>query len=207
METKCGAETEGKATQRLSYLGIHPINSHQTLKLLWMTRSAYRKEPVMVVFWRGPARALQIQRQMLGARHWTECGVPNGGVAEQTGGAERICSPIGRTTMSSNQMQLNFLQSGYLAQLGDNAKQRNRSILRKENSKGKWVVLNLMGLATCIIRLCRTIQMLFQKTQSGRCPQGGQHLLPRESFFSWKRCYLALCRHFLVALGVFLLLC
>ena len=25
-ETKCGAETEGKAIQRLSYLGIEPIN-------------------------------------------------------------------------------------------------------------------------------------------------------------------------------------
>jgi hypothetical protein len=30
LETKCGAETEGKATQRLSHLGIHPIYSHQT---------------------------------------------------------------------------------------------------------------------------------------------------------------------------------
>ena len=50
METKYGAETEGKAIQRLSYLGIHPINSYQTPKLLWMTRSAYSKEPVTVVF-------------------------------------------------------------------------------------------------------------------------------------------------------------
>jgi hypothetical protein len=30
METKCGAETEGKVTQKLLYLGIHPIYSHQT---------------------------------------------------------------------------------------------------------------------------------------------------------------------------------
>jgi hypothetical protein len=30
METKYGAETEGKAIQRLSHLGIHPIHSHQT---------------------------------------------------------------------------------------------------------------------------------------------------------------------------------
>ena len=30
METKCGAETEGKAIQRLPLLGIHPIYSHQT---------------------------------------------------------------------------------------------------------------------------------------------------------------------------------
>jgi hypothetical protein len=30
METKCGEESEGKATQRLPHLEIHPINSHQT---------------------------------------------------------------------------------------------------------------------------------------------------------------------------------
>jgi hypothetical protein len=29
-DTKGGAETEGKAILRLSYLGIHPIYSHQT---------------------------------------------------------------------------------------------------------------------------------------------------------------------------------
>jgi hypothetical protein len=39
-ETKCGAETEGKAVQRLSHLGIHPIYSHQTQTLLWMSTSA-----------------------------------------------------------------------------------------------------------------------------------------------------------------------
>ena len=49
IETKCGAETEGKAIQRLPYLGIHPINCHQNPTLLWMTRSAYQKEHVMVV--------------------------------------------------------------------------------------------------------------------------------------------------------------
>jgi hypothetical protein len=32
-ETKCGAETEGKAIQRLSHLGIHPIHRHQTKTL------------------------------------------------------------------------------------------------------------------------------------------------------------------------------
>jgi hypothetical protein len=30
METKFGSETKGKAIQRLSQLGIHPIYSHQT---------------------------------------------------------------------------------------------------------------------------------------------------------------------------------
>ena len=39
-ETKCGAETEGKAIQRLSHLGIHPIYSYQTQALLWMPGSA-----------------------------------------------------------------------------------------------------------------------------------------------------------------------
>jgi hypothetical protein len=29
METKCEAETEGKAMERLPHLGIHPIYSHQ----------------------------------------------------------------------------------------------------------------------------------------------------------------------------------
>jgi hypothetical protein len=35
-ETKFGAETEGRTTQRLPHLGIHPINSHQTQTLLHM---------------------------------------------------------------------------------------------------------------------------------------------------------------------------
>ena len=38
-ETKFGAETEGKAMQRLPHLGIHPIYSHQTQTLLWMPTS------------------------------------------------------------------------------------------------------------------------------------------------------------------------
>jgi hypothetical protein len=33
-ETKCGAETEGRAIQRLFHLGAHPINNHQTWILL-----------------------------------------------------------------------------------------------------------------------------------------------------------------------------
>jgi hypothetical protein len=44
-EAKCGAETEGKATQRLSHLRIHSVYSYQTQTLLWMPRSACGKEP------------------------------------------------------------------------------------------------------------------------------------------------------------------
>jgi hypothetical protein len=39
-ETKFGAETEGKAIQLLSHLGIYPIYSHQTQTLVWMPLSA-----------------------------------------------------------------------------------------------------------------------------------------------------------------------
>jgi hypothetical protein len=35
-ETKCGAEPEGMTIQRLSLLGIHPINNHKTQTLLQM---------------------------------------------------------------------------------------------------------------------------------------------------------------------------
>ena len=40
METKCRAEIEGKAIQRLPHLGIHPIYSHQTRMLLQMLGTA-----------------------------------------------------------------------------------------------------------------------------------------------------------------------
>jgi hypothetical protein len=37
--------------QRLSHLGIHPIYSHQTQTLLWMSRSACWQEPDIAVSW------------------------------------------------------------------------------------------------------------------------------------------------------------
>jgi hypothetical protein len=39
-ETKFRAETEGMTIQRLSHLGIHPINNHQTQTLLQMPTRA-----------------------------------------------------------------------------------------------------------------------------------------------------------------------
>jgi hypothetical protein len=39
-ETKCGAEIEGKAIQRLPHMGIHLIYSYETQTLLCMPRSA-----------------------------------------------------------------------------------------------------------------------------------------------------------------------
>ena len=48
-ETKCGAETEGKAIQRLPHLGIHPTSRHQTQTLLWIPRIACCKKSDMTV--------------------------------------------------------------------------------------------------------------------------------------------------------------
>ena len=48
-ETKCEAETEGMAIQRLPCLGIHPIDNHQTQTLLWMLTSACWQEPDIAV--------------------------------------------------------------------------------------------------------------------------------------------------------------
>jgi hypothetical protein len=62
MEAKCGAETEGKAIQRLPHLGIHPICNHQTQTLLWM--------PVRCLIW------LSSERRKLAANHWTKLGGP-----------------------------------------------------------------------------------------------------------------------------------
>ena len=39
MEIKCGAETEGKAIQRVPYLGIEAISSHQSQTVLRMPKS------------------------------------------------------------------------------------------------------------------------------------------------------------------------
>ena len=38
---------------------------------------------------------------MLKANHWTEHGVPNGGVGEVTEGAEGVCSPMEGATVST----------------------------------------------------------------------------------------------------------
>jgi hypothetical protein len=52
---------------------------------------------------KGFARAWHIQRWMLGANNWTDHWVPNRGVREKTEGAEGVCNPIGRTTISNKQ--------------------------------------------------------------------------------------------------------
>jgi hypothetical protein len=48
-QTKCGTETEGKALQRLSHLGNHPIYSDLTQTLLWTPTSACWQETDITV--------------------------------------------------------------------------------------------------------------------------------------------------------------
>jgi hypothetical protein len=40
-ETKCEADTERIAIQRLPHLAIHPINNHKNQTLLWMPTRTY----------------------------------------------------------------------------------------------------------------------------------------------------------------------
>jgi hypothetical protein len=41
---------------------------------------------------------------MLTVNHWTESRVPNGGIRERIEGAEGVCNPIERTTISIKQI-------------------------------------------------------------------------------------------------------
>jgi len=91
MGTKSGAETEGKATQRLPHLEIHP-----TCRILSSTkpRHYFRCQEVLadkILIQLSPERLCQIltnTMQMLKANHWTEHREPNGGVRGRTEGAE-----------------------------------------------------------------------------------------------------------------------
>jgi hypothetical protein len=86
MEAKCGPETEEKAIQIVSHLGIYPIHSHQTQTLLWMPRSACWLEPDIAVFWEALSEPDK----------YNQClqGVPNRRVRDRTEGAERFWNPI-----------------------------------------------------------------------------------------------------------------
>ena len=55
-------------------------------------------------FLRGSTSAWQIQRWILAAIYWTEHRAPNEGARESMQGAEGVWSPIGRTTIWTNQV-------------------------------------------------------------------------------------------------------
>jgi hypothetical protein len=101
--TICVAETERKAIQRLSYLGTHPINRHQTKTLLWMPRSVCWQEPDTAVSWEVLTEPdIYRGRCSQPILKWSH--VPNGEVRERTKGLKGVCNPIQRTTMSTNQI-------------------------------------------------------------------------------------------------------
>ena len=75
MEAKCGAETEGKAIQRLFHLGILPIYNHQT-QMLCGCRKVLADGSLI---WLSPERLCQSltnTKRKLAAIHWTELGGP-----------------------------------------------------------------------------------------------------------------------------------
>ena len=51
LETKCGAETEGKAIQRLPHLGIHPIYNEHRQTQLWIPRNSCWQEADIAGSW------------------------------------------------------------------------------------------------------------------------------------------------------------
>jgi len=105
IQGQSGEGTKEKVIQRLPHLGIHPICSHQTQSLLLMPRSACWQEPDMNISW-----------EALPEPYWYRWGCllltiglsrgTHGGVRERTEGAEQVCNPIGRTTISTYQIPL-----------------------------------------------------------------------------------------------------
>jgi hypothetical protein len=97
-ETKFGAETEGRAIQRLPHLRIRPINSLQTQTLLYIpTRFGWQDPDIAVSCEAMPVPDKLRSGCSLSSIRWNT-GSPNDGARESTKGAEVVCSPIGETT-------------------------------------------------------------------------------------------------------------
>jgi hypothetical protein len=106
MEIKYRAETEGKATQRLFHLEIHPIYTVTKPRHYCGCQEVYAERSLI---WLSPERLCQSltntetdARRMLATNHWSEHRVPNRGVRERTKGVEGDCNSTGRT-ISTNQ--------------------------------------------------------------------------------------------------------
>jgi hypothetical protein len=98
METKCGAETERKAIQRLPNLGIHPIYSYQTQTLWWMLGSACWWKPDMAIY-----QSLINTEAEAWSQPLDQLWVPNRGIGEGPEGAEKGSSPMEGATVSTGQ--------------------------------------------------------------------------------------------------------
>ena len=115
METKCGAETEGKAIQRLSHLGNPSHIQSQAQTILWKPTSACWQESDIVVAWEALTESDIC---------WGRCSQPTIELIigfpmeelERTEGSEGICSPIGRTTISTTQRSHGLNYQPYMLQ-------------------------------------------------------------------------------------------
>ena len=97
-EANFRAEPDRMTIQRLSHPGIHPINNHQQDANKILLIGAWYSYLL-----RGSASAWQTQKCMLTAIHGTEHRVPIEGARESTQVVEGICSPIGGTSICTNQ--------------------------------------------------------------------------------------------------------
>jgi len=85
-------------THTHTHIYLHPPNPDNIDEAKkWMLTGAWSSCLLRV-----SVRTGQIQRWMLATNHWTENGVPIGGVRERIEGAEGTCNPI-RTTIPTNQ--------------------------------------------------------------------------------------------------------
>jgi hypothetical protein len=112
IEWKCGAETKGKAIQRLPHMGFNPIYSHQTQMLLEVPGNACWQGAWYGCLLRGSARAWYIQRWMLVGNRWTVPSVPSGAFREGTKELRVFIDQWGRTTLSNGQTSLQLRRNG-----------------------------------------------------------------------------------------------
>ena len=93
---------------------LHTITKEDSIKILtnfslknghlWMdANKCLLTEACYSCHQRGSTSAWQIQRWILTAYHWTEHRVSNEGARERTQGAEGVSTPIGGTTIWTNQ--------------------------------------------------------------------------------------------------------
>jgi hypothetical protein len=84
-------------------LRIHPINIHLNQTLCQMPKKSLLTGAWYSYLLRASASAWQIQKWMLTIIHWTKHRVPNERTRESMQGAEGVWSPIGGTSIWTNQ--------------------------------------------------------------------------------------------------------
>ena len=99
---KDGAEIEGTANHWLAQLETHPMDKHQSLKLLTILCYACRQKPSISVSWEALPSSWLEQTQIPTAKHWTEVRVYYGRVSRMIEGPEAGGNSTERPTESTN---------------------------------------------------------------------------------------------------------